>query len=261
MNILEQIISHKHTIVARRKQEHPLAELERAALFSRPVISFRDSLLDHRKTGIIAEFKRKSPSKGFINAAAQAGPVTADYEACGASALSVLTDLHYFGGTEKDIADTGTERSIPLLRKEFIIDEYQVAESRAMGADVILLIASVLTSKRIKVLSGFAKSLGLQVLLEVHSRDEISSFNENIEAIGVNNRNLKTFSTDIQQSIDLYPYLPADTIKISESGINKPADLKQLRAKGYDGFLIGELFMSTQDPGKAFREFAKQCIR
>lgn len=257
MNILEQIIGHKRKEIQLRKSAQPIARMMDSPLMERSVNSFTDSLRDKRKSGIIAEFKRRSPSEGIINAEADVAEVTAGYATYGASALSVLTDGDFFGGNSYDLGLAKNNGHIPVLRKDFIIDEYQVAESKAMGADVILLIAAVLQLKEVQQLAHFAHSLGLQVLLEIHTRQELDRFCPGVDAIGINNRNLKTFTTDIQQSINLYPYLPAEVVKLSESGIKTPADAELLFQTGFDGLLIGSLFMKEEVPHLAFADFIK----
>lgn len=259
MNILDQIIAAKRTEVAERLALAPVKELERYAFFERPVVSFSKAIADPGKKGLVAEFKRKSPSEGFINEHADAQHITSAYAAAGASALSVLTDTHYFGGSSSDIAAARKNGHIPILRKEFIVDEYQVFEAKAMGADAILLIAAALTTKEVLLLALRAKSLQLEVLLELHGLEELDRINPYVDVVGVNNRNLSTFQTSLQNSVDLYPYLPAELFKVSESGIHTPADIHMLKAVGYDGFLIGTAFMKQKDPGAAFLQFIQQC--
>lgn len=222
-------------------------------LFSRPVISLVQAL-ESSATGIIAEFKRQSPSKGIINSRADVVKVTQAYTGNGAAALSVLTDKHFFGGSNEDLMRARVN-SIPILRKDFIVDEYQIVEARAIGADVILLIAAALTSEEVERLAAFAKKLQLEVLLEIHDASELGHICENCDVIGVNNRNLKTFTVDIQQSIDLFGRMPADRIKISESGITDTATIHRLKKAGFKGFLIGENFMKQEDPAIAFASF------
>lgn len=258
-NILDRIIAGKKTEVATRRKAKPIRELERQALFNRPVLSFSRAIADPGKKGLIAEFKRKSPSEGFINEHADAHQVTAAYAQAGASALSVLTDSFYFGGSSEDITAARSNEQTPILRKEFIVDEYQVFEAKAMGADAVLLIAAALTVKEVLMLAVRAKSLQLEVLLELHGPDELDRLNPYIDVVGVNNRNLSTFTTSLQHSVDLYPYLPAEMFKISESGIRTPEDIHMLKAVGYDGFLVGTAFMKEQDPGVAFYQFIQQC--
>jgi indole-3-glycerol phosphate synthase len=215
-------------------------------------------LLDPARTGIIAEFKRRSPSKGIINDKVTVEEVTTGYAAAGASAISVLTDTEFFMGQSADLLAARRVNTVPLLRKDFMIDEYQVLEAKALGADIILLIAAILTPIEIQVLALLAKSLGLNVLLEVHNLEELQrSINPNVDAIGVNNRNLADFSVSVQTSFDLAEHIPAEFMKISESAISNTTVIKQLKAAGFNGFLIGETFMRHDNPGAAMAEFVK----
>jgi indole-3-glycerol phosphate synthase len=261
MNILEQIIRHKRKELQLKKRAQPIERIMNSPLMERPVNSFTDSIRDKHKSGIIAEFKRRSPTAGVINAETDVTEVTSGYTTHGASALSVLTDEDFFGGSSYDLGLARNNKDIPLLRKDFIIDEYQVAESKALGADVILLIAAALQPEEVKQLTQFAHSLGLQVILEIHTQQELDRFCPAIDAVGVNNRNLKTFTTDIQQSVNLYPHLPAEVVKLSESGIKTPADAQRLLQTGFDGLLIGSLFMRESAPHLAFADFIKGLKR
>jgi len=210
------------------------------------------------RTGIIAEFKRKSPSKGIINDKVKVAAVTNAYAVAGASALSVLTDKQFFMGKKADLVKARQANTIPVLRKDFMIDEYQVIEAKALGADIILLIAAILTPAKIQQLASLAKSLGLNVLLEVHNLEELErSINPNLDAIGVNNRNLADFSVSVETSFKLAEHIPADFLKISESAISNTDTIKELKKAGFNGFLIGENFMKQEDPGAAMREFVK----
>lgn len=257
MNILDRIIATKRVEVEQRKQEKPWQLMEDSPLFMRPRLSLRQSILDPLKTGIIAEFKRKSPSKGIINDKADVRAVTGTYTDAGASGLSVLTDTEYFGGSAADL-QVAREYDIPILRKDFIVDEYQVIEARAMGADVILLIAACLSAEEVRRLSALARDLQLEVLLELHDESELDHMNAYTELVGINNRNLKTFEVDIQKSISMAERLGRTAVKIAESGINSPSDLLNFRSHGFEGFLIGERFMREADPGLAFRSFVQQ---
>ncbi len=258
MNILEEIVASKYKEVAERKERIPIGELEKGIYFNRVTLSMQKFLLDPLKTGIIAEFKRKSPSKGMINETSKVEDVVKAYSSCGASGVSILTDTHYFGGSMNDLLLGRNSCICPILRKDFIVDEYQILEAKSIGADVILLIAASLDKKDIKQLSEFAKSLALEVLLELHDESEIEKITGAISMIGLNNRNLKTFTVDIEQSIKLANKLPKEFIKISESGIDDPKTIKHLKDNGYKGFLIGENFMKTDNPGKAFNDFINQ---
>jgi indole-3-glycerol phosphate synthase len=258
MNILDKIVLNKKAEVELAKKNTSTKELEAAELFSRQTYSFRDFLLDPSRTGIIAEFKRKSPSKGIINDKASVEAVTTAYAAAGASALSVLTDTDFFMGTKADLLKARQANNIPILRKDFMIDEFQVIEAKSLGADIILLIAAILTPAEIQILASLAKSLGLNVLLEVHNLEELQrSINPNLDAIGVNNRNLADFSVSVQTSFDLAEHIPAEFLKISESAISNTKVIKELKEAGFNGFLIGENFMKQEDPGAAIGEFVK----
>jgi len=256
MNILDTIISAKRVEVMMRKQDRPSAVLEKTAGFRRPVFSLKSSLQDPERNGIIAEFKRRSPSKGIINNSADVLAVTSAYSEYGAAALSVLTDEQFFGGTSADLT-VARVHELPILRKDFIIDEYQLVESKSMGADVILLIAACLTVKEVYNLAKTATELGLEVLLELHGESEIEHINEFTPIVGINNRNLKTFSVDIERSLRMRSLLPAQTLKVAESGIDSLEKLIFFRENGFDGFLMGEFFMKANDPARAFRQFAE----
>jgi indole-3-glycerol phosphate synthase len=257
MNILDKIIEHKRQEVAERKEQVPVQELERQALYKRPVLSLRQFLLDETRTGIIAEFKRKSPSKGIINDKADVVAVTSAYAQNGASGLSVLTDEQFFGGSTGDLIKARVNE-VPILRKDFMIDEYQITEARAMGADVILLIAACLTPAEVKRLAAFATSLQLEVLLELHGEEELDHICDDTKLVGINNRNLKTFEVNIERSLKMAERIPADKIKIAESGISSVANIRLFKQHGFRGFLIGENFMKETEPGVAFHKFIAQ---
>lgn len=257
MNILEQIVASKVKEVAERRAQRPEAMLEQQQAFTRAVCSLKQFIRDPAKTGIIAEYKRRSPSKGVINDRSGVLEVTSGYVAGGASALSVLTDADYFGGSTADL-EAARVQPIPILRKDFIIDEYQVVEARAMGADVILLIASCLSPVRVRELAKFAKGLGLEVLLELHEEEELEHINEYTEIVGVNNRNLKTFSVDMDKSIRMAERIGSSRVRIAESGIGSVEDILHFRQYGFEGFLIGEYFMKQDDPAAAFITFTNK---
>jgi indole-3-glycerol phosphate synthase len=256
MNILDTIIAHKKTEVAENQRSVSIAHLEKSDFFSRKTLSLRESLLNENSTGIIAEFKRQSPSKGVINATADVVSVTTAYARQGAAALSVLTDKKFFGGSDDDLRRARINH-IPILRKDFIIDEYQLVEAKSIGADVILLIAACLSPKEVKRLAAFAKSLQLEVLLEIHNDEELGHICEECDVVGVNNRDLKQFTVDIQRSVELSEKIPDGKVKISESGITDTGAIQMLKAAGFRGFLIGENFMKQQDPAIAFASFVK----
>ena len=254
MNILDQIIQQKRSEVEDRKKKVSISELEKGVYFDRATLSLKESLEKRNRTGIIAEFKRRSPSKGVINDKADIIDVTTAYFESGASALSVLTDKNFFGGSDEDLVEARINQ-IPILRKDFIINEYQVTEAKSIGADVILLIAACLSPKEVKRLATFAKSLGLEVLLELHDERELEHICDETELIGINNRNLKTFEVNIEQSLIMGQKIPGDKIKIAESGISSVDDIMMFKENGFKGFLIGELFMKEADPTIAFAEF------
>lgn len=257
MNILDTIIAKKKIEVAERKRNRDIRALENGIFFKNKTLSFRDYLLREDKTGIIAEFKRKSPSKGIINDSSTVAEVTTAYTKFGASAISVLTDEEFFGGSLNDLLDA-TINEVPLLRKDFIIDEYQLIESKAFGAEIILLIAACLTKDEVKKLASFAKNIGLNVLLEIHNEQELAHICNEVDVVGVNNRDLKTFSVDINRSIELSTQIPSAIIKISESGIDTVDSIKLLRKHGFRGFLMGEKFMKENNPGQAFQNFTEE---
>ena len=257
MNILERIIESKKEEVKSKKSAKPIAELESSELYARKTFSLKRFLNDNTRTGIIAEFKRKSPSKGIINNKADVVEVTKAYADNGASCLSVLTDEYYFGGTNDDLIKTRVSE-VPILRKDFIIDEYQITEAKSIGADVILLIAACLTPGEVQRLAAFAKSLQLEVLLELHDEEELGHICDETEIVGINNRNLKTFEVDIERSLRMAEKIPAGKIKVAESGITSIENILLFKQHGFKGFLIGENFMKAENPTIAFAEFVKQ---
>jgi indole-3-glycerol phosphate synthase len=259
MNILEKIITDKYREVAERKSLIPVKLLEKSIFFDGKVVSMKKYVTDPEKSGIIAEFKRKSPSKGLINAAASVEQVSIGYMQAGASALSILTDQEYFGGSNEDLKVARKFNFCPILRKDFVVDEYQIIEAKSIGADCILLIAAALEPEKLKSLAYFAKSLGLEVLLEVHDGEELEkSLNDGVDLVGVNNRNLKTFEVSIDTSLELVSAIPSSFVKISESGISDPKTLIDLKKAGFDGFLIGENFMKSSRPEQAAYNFIKE---
>jgi len=219
----------------------------------------RHSVADSTKNGIIAEFKRASPSKGVINDHSTVAQVVTAYQQAGVSAVSVLTDSHFFKGGLDDLVAARAALNIPLLRKDFTIDAYQITEAKAYGADIILLIAAALKPEEVAGLSAFARSLGFEVLLEVHNEEELNAnLFDTIDVIGVNNRDLKDFSVDINTSVMLSEKIPANYLKISESGLSDVDSIVYLREHGFNGFLIGENFMKTANPGIAMMEFVAE---
>ncbi len=257
MNILDKIIIDKKREVILKKSIIPISQLEQSVLFDRKTISLSNNL-QHSSSGIIAEHKRRSPSKPNINNSFTVEEVVTGYENAGVCGISVLTDGKYFGGSLDDLLLARAAVNIPLLRKEFIVNEYQILEAKAHGADLILLIAAVLTRDEIKHLSEFAKSLGLEVLLEVHDLEELQkSIMPSLDMIGVNNRNLKTFEVSLDFSKQLASEIPNEFIKVSESGISSIESINELKPYGYKGFLIGENFMKTDNAGESAAQFIK----
>ncbi len=258
MTILDKINEDKRILVASQKQEISISELEKSSFFAQPVNSLSLSLIQPQSSGIIAEFKRKSPSKGIINDQVLVEEVTHSYVQNGAAGLSVLTDNPYFGGSFEDFEKARRANpGIPMLRKDFMVDEYQIIQAKSMGADVILLIAASLNPKEIKIFSELARSLGMEVLLEVHDKEELErSLMDSITIVGVNNRNLKNFAEqNVEASKELSELIPDKFIKISESCISSKEIINELRGYNYSGFLVGESFMKTSNPGKALKEF------
>lgn len=259
-NILDEIIANKRIEVAKKKEKISISILEKSIENCSIRKSFKDALVNS-DTGIISEFKRKSPSKGWMFENAQVADIIPHYSAAGASAISVLTDNKYFGGQLSDLKEASLLTDTPLLRKDFTIDEYQIYEAKSAGASAILLIASALTPSEVKQFAKKAKLLDLDVLLEIHNTEELDHINEYVDVVGVNNRNLGTFSTDIETSFDLVDKIPDEFIKISESGISASQTVLDLRRVGFRGFLMGENFMKTENPGDALAQFIKELRR
>ena len=261
MDILQEIVAHKRKEVAENKELYPVKLLEQSTYFDGKPVSLKKYLRRPDKSGIIAEIKRRSPSKGDINPHVSVERTSIGYMQSGASGLSVLTDKKYFGGNQEDLKVARAFNFCPILRKDFMIDEYQVIEAKSLGADVILLIAAILTKDEIETLGSLAQSLGMEVLLEVHNEEELNrSITEKVDLIGVNNRNLKTFVTDVKTSYELANVIPDEFLKVSESGIADPETIKDLKKHGFEGFLIGETFMKSGRPEKAAKEFIKQLV-
>ncbi|GIM54336.1 indole-3-glycerol phosphate synthase TrpC [Capnocytophaga cynodegmi] len=255
MNILDKIIQHKKEEVSISKKRISIQELKNSEFYERESFSLKQSI--QQRTGIIAEFKRKSPSKGIINNTSSVQNVCLAYEKFGASGISILTDKNFFGGNSEDILQVRKSIKLPILRKDFMIDEYQFYEAKAMGADVVLLIASCLSVSQTQEFTHIAKELNLEVLIEIHNENELKHINQNIDIVGINNRNLKDFKVDLQHSVILKNSLPKDKLSVAESGIYSEEDFKFLRNKGFDAFLMGEYFMRNQSPEKAFENFVK----
>ncbi|AWW00225.1 indole-3-glycerol phosphate synthase TrpC [Arcticibacterium luteifluviistationis] len=261
MTILDTIVAQKKIEIANAQKTVSIPDLQATEHFKRKGLSLKASLTKTGSSGIIAEFKRKSPSKGFIKADADVAEITSGYSDAGAAGMSVLTDTEFFGGSKDDLLKArAANPNTPILRKDFMVDSYQIYEAKAWGADVILLIAACLDSEQIDTLSTKAHELGLEVLLEIHNEEELKkSPLKHIDVIGVNNRNLKNFAeSNVNASLELIKVIPTEMVKISESCISQTATIKQLKDVGYQGFLIGENFMKTENPGAALDSFIKE---
>ena len=259
MDILSEIVLNKRKEVDEQKDLYPIKLLEKSTFYAGKPVSLRRYLQREDKSGVIAEIKRKSPSKGMINKHVSVEKTSIGYMQAGASGLSILTDKDYFGGSSEDLKVARSFNFCPILRKDFIIDEYQIIEAKSLGADVILLIAAILEKNEIEKFGSLAQSLGMEVLLEVHNKEELeNSLSDKVNLIGVNNRNLKTFETDIQTSKDLAEAIPNDFVKVAESGLHTPEVVRDLKTYGYEGFLIGERFMQSGRPERAAKEFISQ---
>jgi indole-3-glycerol phosphate synthase len=258
MNILEKIVLEKRKQVEEDKQLVPVELLEKSFYFSRQCASVKEYITRKDKSGIIAEIKKKSPALGAINAEIKVEDLAEAYEKAGVSSISVLTDTKFFGGCNADLIAARQNTTCPILRKDFVIDEYQIVEAKSIGADIILLIAAILNKEEIAGFTELAHKLGMEVILEVHAEQELEKVYTNVDVIGVNNRNLETMQIDIATSKSMAKLIPDGFIKISESGIENPEIVLDLKQFGYDGFLIGSHFMKNADPGKACAEFIQQ---
>jgi indole-3-glycerol phosphate synthase len=256
--VLDKIIESKRREIAERKELYPVKWLEQSIYFSAQPVSLRAYLRRVDKSGIIAEFKRKSPSRGAINPYAKVEKTTIGYMQAGASALSVLTDNPFFGGSKEDLTEARKFNFCPILRKDFVLDEYQIIEAKSIGADAVLLIARILDKSQINKFTALANSLGMEVLLEIHEAGELDKLVDGIHVVGVNNRNLDTLVTDIEVSKELAHLIPPQILKISESGIHSPEVIHDLREYGYEGFLMGEFFMQHARPELACKEFIQK---
>ena len=258
MKILDKIVEDKKIEINKLLSNSSISKLENSHLFSRKCISLKESIKNNN-SGIICEFKRRSPSNQNINYISSLSDVVSGYEEAGAAGLSILTNKKYFDGDTQDIIDIREISNLPILRKEFIISEYQVIEAKSIGSDAILLIASILSKEEIIGYSSLAKSIGLEVLLEIHSEDELYKISgDDIDIVGVNNRNLDTLEIDLNNSIELYGKIPSKFVKISESGISEVESILKLKEVGYNGFLIGEKFMKTNNPMESAYDFIKK---
>ena len=257
MDILQEIVAHKRVEVERFKAELSEREIHRRV---EPLLDFSVASMSQALTasdsGIIAEFKRKSPSKGWIKETGKAEEIPLSYQQHGAAALSILTDTHYFGGCDDFIRIARHQGvQIPILYKNFVIDEYQLFQARLCGASAVLLIAACLTKTDCRALQQTAHELGLEVLLEMHAREELDYAEQTPDLCGINNRHLGSFVTDVETSFRLAERLPKEAVKVSESGLSDPLTVKELRSVGFRGFLMGEHFMKHADPGAALNEF------
>jgi indole-3-glycerol phosphate synthase len=255
MSILEKIVASKYKEVEERKLKFPVSTLEKSKYFNRITHSLKTSILREGSFGIISEYKRKSPSKGIINASAQPVQVCSGYHEAGSSALSVLTDYDYFGGTSHDLSDVRQNVNCPILRKDFIIDEYQITEARSIGADAVLLIAEVHDAKRLGQLFRFARSLELEVLVELHDEKNIARIPPDAEIIGINSRDLASFNVNFDHLTRMVHLLPGESVKVAESGIKSVNDYLSLKNAGFNAFLIGEQFMKSIDPAAECKSF------
>ncbi len=248
MDILQKIVQHKIKEIALRKKLVSISKLEESILFNTPKYSLTEAILNTKKSGIIAEFKRKSPSKPNINLFADPKEITTGYIASKVAALSILTDNHFFGGSLDDLSIARKNNQCPILRKDFIVDEYQIVEAKSYGADAILLIAEILNKEQVTRFSKLAQSIGLEVLMEIHSNKELHKITDSVNLLGINNRNLKTFEVSIQNSLDIVKEVKSDITLVSESGITSIDNILKLKKVGFKGFLIGEAFMKHKNP-------------
>ena len=258
MNKLQEITNYKKKEVFNKMDIYPIKLLEKSIYYTSKCVSLQEYIKRDDKSGVIAEFKRKSPSKGMINAYSDVEKTSIGYMQSGASALSILTDDHFFGGKNEDLITARKFNYCPILRKDFTVHEYQIIEAKSIGADAILLITSILSKEQIKSFTKIAHGLGLEVLLEVHDENDLDKYTPEIKLVGVNNRNLQTFEVDFENAIKLSQELPLETLKIAESGISSPSNIKFLRHHGFEGFLIGEEFMKSANPEDVCKHFIQQ---
>lgn len=258
MNLLDKIVRYKHQEIQQKSELYPSKLLEKSLYFESSTVSLKSYITRKDKSGIIAEFKKASPSKGLINPYANIEETSIGYMQSGASALSILTDTQFFKGKNEDLTEARKFNFCPILRKDFILSEYQIIEAKSIGADAILLIARILTKTQIKQFTQLANQLGLEVLLEIHSEEEFNKHTDGINLIGVNNRDLNNFQVDFNNAIRLAQTLPKELVKIAESGISHPYEIQHLKNHGFSGFLIGELFMKTPNPSLTCKQFIHQ---
>ncbi|MFW5753995.1 MAG: indole-3-glycerol phosphate synthase TrpC [Marinilabiliaceae bacterium] len=261
MNILDRIVARKKEEIRSAKEKVSVRELQYYRHFEAPAVSLKQKLTDNKEFPVIAEFKRRSPSKGDIHPGAKTKDIIPEYARAGVSGISVLTDNDFFAGSNEDLSTARDLTRVPIIRKEFIIDPYQVYEAKAIGASAILLIASILTRKQALDLATLANYLGMEILMELHDRSEMDKLNVYVDMVGVNNRNLKTFDVDLQNAIDMAASLPEDMLPVAESGIHSAEDLLHLKEAGFKGFLMGEFFMKQEDPGGACLEFKNKVLQ
>lgn len=255
MSVIEKIVAVKKKEIAERQELYPVKRLERSMYFDTPVVSLRKYLLRPDRQGIIAEIKRRSPSAGVLHAYVNVERTSIGYMQAGAAALSVLTDATFFGGSSEDLSTARRYNFCPILRKDFILDEYQIIESKSIGADAILLIARILDASLMKQLHACATSLGMEVMVELHDEDDVEKIPSDARLLGINHRNLQTFEVSLEKAIHLNERIGHDAIRIAESGIQYPEQVVRLRENGFDGFLIGEAFMRHARPDQACRDF------
>lgn len=262
MNLLEKILSNKKKEISYNKEYYPVKKLEKSIFFNRKNISLVENL-KQSNTGIIAEFKSKSPSKGVINNVSSLEKVIDNYRYSGACGISILTDFKFFSGSNDNMKKSRSliKETIPILRKDFIISEYQIIESKSIGADIVLLIAEILSKEEIKNFSKLAKNIGLEIILEIHHEYELDKITDNLDIIGINNRDLRTFIVKRDTCLSLSSKIPNNYVKIAESGINDIDFVLELRKYGFKGFLIGEYFMKNKNPGKFCKKFIKSLLK
>lgn len=253
MSILDDIIAHKKAEVEKQRSIISITHLEKSLYFKRFPLSLSEHII--RGSGIIAEHKRKSPSKGNINFNFNPLEIISGYQKAGASAISILTDATFFGGNLLHIETSREQITIPILRKDFIISSYQIIEAKAAGADAILLLANVLSKEEIREFASIAQSNGMESILEIHNEKELEKVNPLIDVVGINNRDLKSFSVDIEKSKELFSKIPSQYTIIAESGISSVDVVKDLKEVGFNGFLIGEYFMRSKNPAEKCRKF------
>ena len=261
MNILDKIVERKKAEVAEAKQRTSIKELEYYRHFNAPVTSLKQSLISNQEFPVISEFKRCSPSKGNINADAKVKVIVPGYSRAGVSGISVLTDKDFFGGCNNDLSEARDLTETPIIRKEFIIDPYQIYEAKAIGASAILLIAAILDKQQAFDLAALANYLGLEVLMELHDESETEILNSYVDLVGINNRNLKTFEVNLKHAANLASSLPDNMLPIAESGINSPEDFHFLKDAGFKGFLMGEYFMKNENPAQACMDLRRQVAQ